>query len=176
MRFCSVVDLFGYHFDGTSRRFFEGWYWRVTLPGDAKSFALIYSIEDPKGDGTFSGVGAQVMGPDDGYLLQYSNNVSLFWADSTQLALGACFQGSRRGAQGMLPQDKFTSLVKQGFQASSRWHQGNIIASETGASGDLMSTVDSCRWGIFNRTKIWMGQAIWSTEIHSRLVGSSSNL
>lgn len=137
---------------------FEGWYWRITLPGDAKSFALIYSVEDPKGDGEFSGVGAQVMGPDDGYLLQYSDDVSLFWADSTQLALGACFQGSRRGAQGMLPRDRFNSSVRQGFQASSRWHQGNIIASEKGASGDLMSTVDSCRWELSIEPKSGWGK------------------
>ncbi len=49
----------GYHYTGQRGRFFEGWYWRVTLPGDAESFALIYSIEDPRG-GEFSGVGAQV--------------------------------------------------------------------------------------------------------------------
>jgi hypothetical protein len=48
----------GYHYTGQRGRFFEGWYWRVTLPGDAVSFALIYSIEDPQG-GEFSGVGAQ---------------------------------------------------------------------------------------------------------------------
>ena len=50
----------------------------MTLPGDAKSFALIYSIEDPSGSNGFSGVGAQVMGPDDGYLIQYSKDVSSF--------------------------------------------------------------------------------------------------
>lgn len=49
----------GYHYTGQRGRFFEGWYWRVTLPGDAESFALIYSVEDPRG-GVFSGVGAQV--------------------------------------------------------------------------------------------------------------------
>ena len=49
----------GYHYAGQRERFFEGWYWRVTLPGDAESFALIYSVEDPSGD-EFSGVGAQV--------------------------------------------------------------------------------------------------------------------
>ena len=54
---------------------FEGWYFRVTLPGDGASFALIYSIEDPAGGGRCAGVGAQVMGPDDGYLLQYSPQV-----------------------------------------------------------------------------------------------------
>lgn len=140
----------GYHFnDGRSTdRFFEGWYWRVTLPGDSKSFALIYSIEDPKGGAVFSGVGAQVMGPDDGYLLQYSKDVSSFWADRSQLALGACFSGLESSVthKGMLPKGVFNDCVQYGFQASSTWHQGCIRASETGASGDLTSTVDSCRW------------------------------
>jgi tocopherol cyclase len=54
---------------------FEGWYFKVTLPGDGQSFALIYSIEDPLGNNKHSGIGAQVMGPDDGYLLQYSPQV-----------------------------------------------------------------------------------------------------
>lgn len=35
----------GYHWDGTPRRFFEGWYWKVQIPGTPHSFALIYSIE-----------------------------------------------------------------------------------------------------------------------------------
>ena len=33
---------------------------QVTLPGDGQSFAWMYSIEDPAGDGKFSGCGAQV--------------------------------------------------------------------------------------------------------------------
>jgi len=148
----------GYHFDGSSRRFFEGWYWRVTLPGDAKSFALIYSIEDPTGKGVFSGVGAQVMGPDDGYLLQYSKNVSSFWADSGRLALGACFRASRQH-RGIVPKDVFAKTVDQGFQASDRWHQGYIVAAEEGASGDLPSTVPSCRWEFSIEPKSGWGKA-----------------
>ncbi len=30
----------GYHWDGSSRRFFEGWYYRVTLPAERQTFAL----------------------------------------------------------------------------------------------------------------------------------------
>lgn len=67
-------------------------YWRVTLPGDGQSFALIYSIENPQGNLPYSGVGAQVMGPDDSYLIQYSPDVATFWADRDNLALGAIFQ------------------------------------------------------------------------------------
>ncbi len=53
------------------RRFFEGWYWRLTLPGRGQSFAVIYSVEDPGSQRPTSGVGAQIMGPNDSYLLQY---------------------------------------------------------------------------------------------------------
>lgn len=35
----------GYHFDGSDRRFFEGWYWKVQIPECNDSFALIFSIE-----------------------------------------------------------------------------------------------------------------------------------
>lgn len=70
------------------------WYWRVTLPGDGQSFALIYSIDNPLGVQPLSGVGAQVMGPDDSYLIHYSKNVADFWADRNSLALGAVFQAA----------------------------------------------------------------------------------
>ena len=133
---------------------FEGWYWRVTLPGNAKSFALIYSIEDPTGSTPLRGLGAQVMGPDDGYLCQYSKDISSFWADKSQLALGAAFRAKsvdKRPAlntvfKGMLPKDKFNSVVREGFQASSKWHQGSIVSSESGVAGEIASTVDTCSW------------------------------
>lgn len=143
----------GYHYAGQQgQRFFEGWYWRVCLPGSANSFALIYSIEDPRGDSAFSGVGAQVMGPGDGYILQYSKDTSAFWADRGRLALGACFEGTApgredvRNVRGMLPARKFEGRVARGFQASATFHQGDIVAAEEGASGELTSTVGSCRW------------------------------
>ncbi|MDB9354927.1 tocopherol cyclase family protein, partial [Nodularia spumigena CS-587/03] len=34
----------GYHWDGSSRSFFEGWYYRVTLPHCGQTFAFMYSI------------------------------------------------------------------------------------------------------------------------------------
>ena len=62
------------------------------------------------------------MGPDDGYILHYSKDVSQFWADRGRLALGACFEPtciepSRVGASasrstgGMLPARKFSARV-----------------------------------------------------------------
>ncbi len=99
----------GYHYDGTPRRFFEGWYWKVTDPETGDSFALIYSVEDPgaaaadaaPGAGSVlgtsgqaelqaphQGVGVQVMGPD-GYCCQFSRDTRSFWANAHRLELGA---------------------------------------------------------------------------------------
>ncbi|PLZ63733.1 tocopherol cyclase family protein, partial [Fischerella thermalis] len=58
----------GYHWDHSSRRFFEGWYYRVTLPDEDQSFAFMYSIEDPIGGKPHSGGAAQILGPNDEYL------------------------------------------------------------------------------------------------------------
>lgn len=69
----------GYHGDARPGRFFEGWYFRVTLPlgsstdalgrggepgaapraGPADSFAWMFSVEDPARGGPLRGVGAQ---------------------------------------------------------------------------------------------------------------------
>ena len=156
----------GYHFDGTGRRFFEGWYFKVTLPGEAQAFALIYSIEDPKkeegGDAACPpsskpGVGVQIMGPDDSYLIQYDADVSKFWARDPELALGACFEAKAgkngTGAPPLSPSNMgpvsasaFDDSVALGFQATATWHQGCVVSREEGASGSLHSTVPRARW------------------------------
>eukprot|EP00882_Tetradesmus_deserticola_P018828 GHRQ01020221.1.p1 GENE.GHRQ01020221.1~~GHRQ01020221.1.p1 ORF type:complete len:334 (+),score=10.49 GHRQ01020221.1:821-1822(+) len=80
----------GYHWDGLPRRFFEGWYFKVTIPENGQSFALIYSVEDPSNPKSpVGGVGVQVMGPDDGYICQFSRDTEPFWASRHSLELGA---------------------------------------------------------------------------------------
>ncbi|KAH7288288.1 hypothetical protein KP509_31G020500 [Ceratopteris richardii] len=81
----------GYHYDGSKRRFFEGWYFKVSIPEVKQSFAFMYSVEDPAFSGTinpfeerlygprYPGVGAQVMGADDGYICQFSKETNSFW-------------------------------------------------------------------------------------------------
>lgn len=88
-----------------------------------QSFALIYSIEDPLATLPTRGVGAQVMGPDDSYIVQYSRDVSRFWADPRALSLGACFSGTGV-TKSLLPAQTFRQRVMQGYQASASWHQG----------------------------------------------------
>ncbi|NET47693.1 MAG: tocopherol cyclase [Merismopedia sp. SIO2A8] len=93
----------GYHWDGHSSRFFEGWYFRITLPRmsegndlgggseDAESgetFAFMYSIEDPIGHQPHSGGAAQILGPKDTYLCRTFPDVTQFWAWSSVLGLG----------------------------------------------------------------------------------------
>ncbi|HEY9883963.1 MAG TPA: tocopherol cyclase family protein, partial [Thermosynechococcaceae cyanobacterium] len=70
----------GYHWDGSDRRFFEGWYYRVTLPDSRQTFAFMYSIEDPINGKPHSGGAAQILGPHDEYLCRTFPNVHTFWA------------------------------------------------------------------------------------------------
>jgi hypothetical protein len=75
---------------------------KVTLPEEGQSFAFIYSVEDP-GDvqSGVRGVGAQVMGADDGYVCQFARDTGGFWGARNSLELGACFKpapGARAGA------------------------------------------------------------------------------
>ncbi|KAL6747380.1 tocopherol cyclase-domain-containing protein [Haematococcus lacustris] len=143
----------GYHYDGSPRRFFEGWYWKVALPEEGDAFALIYSVEDPGGSGPHAGVGVQVMGPGDGYCCQFSRRTDGFWASRSQLALGASLLGRSTGAAppplgDMVPQSSFDAAVVQGFQASSTLQQGAIVACEEGTPGAPLSSVASASWSL----------------------------
>ena len=114
----------GYHWDGSSRRFFEGWYYRVTLPSCGQTFAFMYSIEDPAG-GTYSGGAAQILGPDDEYLWRTFPNVKRFWA-SSQLELAHWGKTDLETQPILLMPDEFERYVQEGYQATATWHQGAI--------------------------------------------------
>ncbi|KAL6775750.1 TCY1 [Auxenochlorella protothecoides x Auxenochlorella symbiontica] len=138
----------GYHFDGSDRRFFEGWYWRLTLPGRGQSFAVIYSVEDPGSQRPTSGVGAQIMGPNDSYLLQYEEGTAGFWADPHELALGKVFAASPgcAPAAAPCPPERFEALVSEGFQVQGGRHQGRIVSREAGVVPGPAPSVASARW------------------------------
>lgn len=80
-----------YHFDGTARLFFEGWYFKVSIPESRQTFCFMYSVENPafpNGMSTldkaihgprFTGVGAQILGADDKYICQYVPESKNFW-------------------------------------------------------------------------------------------------
>lgn len=116
----------GYHWDGTSERFFEGWYYRVTLPEIAQTFAFMYSIDDPIGAKPHSGGAAQILGPDDEYLYRIFPDVKGFWGAKNYLGLGHWGKTDLEISAQLLPTDKFNSQVKEGYQATATLNQGNI--------------------------------------------------
>jgi len=126
----------GYHWDGTSRRFFEGWYYRVTLPQEGQTFAFMYSIEDPIGGKPYSGGAAQIIGPNDQYLLRTFPDVSKFWASRDVLALGHWGKTDLTQPLYLLPSE-FERYVKEGYQATATLNQGAIHDPATG---------HYCRW------------------------------
>ncbi|KAI3717644.1 hypothetical protein L1987_69395 [Smallanthus sonchifolius] len=93
----------GYHFDGTTRKFFEGWYFKVSIPEQRQSFCFMYSVENPAFKSNlntleqlqygprFTGVGAQILGADDKYICQYTNESNNFWGSRHELMLGNTF-------------------------------------------------------------------------------------
>lgn len=127
----------GYHWDGSDRRFFEGWYYRVTLPEARETFAFMYSIEDPRGDRPFSGGGAQILGPEDKYLCRTFPDVKSFWASETALALGHWGKTDLKGQPGYLEPELFEASIQQGYQATTTWHQGSLLDPGRG---------DRCKW------------------------------
>ncbi|MBE9042612.1 tocopherol cyclase family protein [Oscillatoriales cyanobacterium LEGE 11467] len=127
----------GYHWDGISERFFEGWYYRVTLPEDRQTFAFMYSIEDPIGDRPYSLSGAQILGPDDEYLYRRFPDVGQFWAAPDRLGLGHWGTTDLTSSPTFLEASLFDRHVGEGYQGTATWHQGNLQDPETG---------DRCRW------------------------------
>ncbi|KAF6251155.1 tocopherol cyclase-domain-containing protein [Scenedesmus sp. NREL 46B-D3] len=160
----------GYHWDGLPRRFFEGWYFKVTIPENGQSFALIYSVEDPSNPSSpVGGVGVQVMGPDDGYICQFSRDTEVFWASRHNLELGATLTAKptaagRRRLRRPVPETEFNAAVEQGFQASPTWHQGSIVAAETGTPGPPLSTVAECSWALTMTPRVGWGDAPGSAD------------
>lgn len=124
----------GYHWDQSDRRFFEGWYYRVTLPGPRQTFAFMYSIEDPIGGRPYSGGAAQILGPDDEYLCRTFPEVDRFWAWSHELGLGHWGQiaSPEVNNPGYLEPDTFRTVIQQGYQATATWHQGKLYDPGSG--------------------------------------------
>ncbi|NEQ82836.1 MAG: tocopherol cyclase [Moorea sp. SIO2I5] len=116
----------GYHWDGKSERFFEGWYYRVTLPNCGQTFAFMYSIEDPIGGQPYSGGSAQILGPDDQYMCRTFPHPEQFWGSSESLGLGHWGKTKLQITPQYLDPDKFEYQIKEGYQATATLNQGFI--------------------------------------------------
>lgn len=122
----------GYHWDGSDRRFFEGWYYRITLPEQQQTFAFMSSIEDPAGGSPHSGGAVQILGPDDGYFCRTFPDVTRFWASHDDLALGHWGKTTLRQTPGYLPPDRFMQQVQEGYQGTTTGQQGRLKDPSTG--------------------------------------------
>ncbi|KAF6995476.1 hypothetical protein CFC21_011970 [Triticum aestivum] len=147
----------GYHYDGTARAFFEGWYFKVSIPECRQSFCFMYSVENPFfRDGMtaldrtlygpqFTGVGAQILGADDKYICQFSEKSNNFWGSRHELILGNTFipnKGSTPPEREIPPQE-FSNRVLEGYQVTPTWHQGFI--RDDGRS-KYVPNVQTARW------------------------------
>ena len=127
----------GYQWDGSPRRFFEGWYYRVTLPEINQTFAFMYSIEDPKGGKPHSGGAAQVLGIDDQYIWRTFPDVGRFFAKKSRLELGHWGKTNLSTQPIWLLSAEFDHHIQEGYQASATWNQGTI--KDPGSN-------NTCRW------------------------------
>lgn len=153
----------GYHWDGSSRRFFEGWYYRVTLPEQEQTFAFMYSIEDPIGGQAFSGGAAQILAPDGEYLCRTFPDVSRFWAWQHALGLGHWGHTDLVHPPTYLAPDEFDRHIQQGYQGTATWHQGQLADPGTGQTAKWAYSIEPIYgWGQPDRsqqsTAGWLSQ------------------
>lgn len=125
----------GYHWDNASNRFFEGWYFRVTLPEIKQTFAFMYSIEDPVGGKPHSGGAAQILGVNDDYVWRTFPDVRGFWASKDNLSLGHWGQTNLDITPQLLGKEKFTNQIKEGYQVTATLNQGYLRDPGTGSYG-----------------------------------------
>ncbi|ACK65152.1 tocopherol cyclase [Rippkaea orientalis PCC 8801] len=133
----SATPHSGYHWDQRSPRFFEGWYYRVTLPEIGQTFGFMYSIDDPLGDQPHSGGAVQILGANDQYLYRIFPNIQQFWADRNQLGVGHWGSHQLSLPPQLLDPQTFEKAVEEGYQATATVNQGFI--------GDR-ATQQSCCW------------------------------
>jgi tocopherol cyclase len=124
-----------YHWDGYSPNFFEGWYFRLSLPDIHESFAFMYSIEDPSGGATSNGA-AQILGPGDQHIQQIFSDVNSFWASKHYLGLRHWGKHNFATTPHLLATADFDQRVIEGYQATATLHQG--VLNMPGAA--------PCRW------------------------------
>jgi tocopherol cyclase len=149
----------GYHWDGRPRRFFEGWYYRVTLP--TQTFAFMYSIEDPQG-GQYSGGAAQILGANDEYLCRPFPDVNWFWAWKDALGLGHWRKTDLSQKPDYLEPADFDRHIQEGYQATATWHQGKLHDPVVGSAQWQYQTQPIYGWGEPGRsqqsTAGWLSQ------------------
>lgn len=116
----------GYHWNQVTPRYFEGWYFRLTLPEINQTFAFMYSLEDPLGNEPNSGGAVQILGIDEAYLIRTFPNVQKFFADQNDLAFGHWHKTNLTSKAKLLSPAEFRKDITEGYQATAQLNQGSI--------------------------------------------------
>ena len=111
----------GYHWNGRQQPFFEGWYYRLTLPPNqtprGQTIAFMYSLQDPTCGSVAaktqaSGGAVQILGPDEQYFCRSLPDVSRFWACKDRLG-----HGQSRAS---------TRIPVEGYRVTATLHEGQF--------------------------------------------------
>lgn len=116
----------GYHWNYITPNYFEGWYFRLTLPEIKQTFAFMYSIEDPLGEQLKSGGAVQILGIDETYLFRTFIDVHKFFADQNNLALGHWSKTNLTTKAKLLSSTEFRNCITEGYQVTAKLNQGSI--------------------------------------------------
>ena len=116
----------GYHWNQINPRYFEGWYFRLTLPKINQTFAFMYSIEDPIGNQPHSGGAVQILGIDEEYLCRTFADVQKFFAVRDRLSLGHWGKTNLKFKPRLLSPAEFNNYVTEGYQTTTTLNQGSI--------------------------------------------------
>lgn len=116
----------GYHWRGRNERFFEGWYFRVTLPHLHENFAFMYSIDESCGNKCYSGGAVQIIGINEEYLWRTFPDVNKFWAARNCLALTHWGKTDLQEKPKIINSSKFNKHIQEGYQTTINLNQGFI--------------------------------------------------
>jgi tocopherol cyclase len=112
----------GFHWDGQQYPFFEGWYYRLTIPpdriADGQTIAFMYSFQAPvsglsSGKKQFGGCTVQVLGPEEQYFCRSLPNLSRFWASKDKLEHG-------------YSDDRTNRSISESYKVTTNSHEGEF--------------------------------------------------
>lgn len=112
----------GFHWDKQQYPFFEGWYYRLTIPpdqvADGQSIAFMYSFQAPRADlsggkGKLGGCTVQILGPEEQYFCRSLPNLSRFWARKDKPEHG-------------YRHDKNIRSISESYKVTPNLHEGQV--------------------------------------------------
>ncbi|KAM7513159.1 hypothetical protein LguiB_012034 [Lonicera macranthoides] len=102
-------------------------------------------LEEVQHGSRSTGIGAQILGADDKYICQYTEESQRFWGSRQDLMLGNTFIAKKdtQPPNKEVPPQEFNQKVLEGFQVTPFWHQGSI--RDDGRT-NYVETVETARW------------------------------